>query len=340
MSTPNLAIVHIVASQNNKEVTANTAFDDLDVALTDLLVKALPADADYTFSSAEALTHMVIQVTGTISALRHMIVPTNKKLYAVMNNTTGGFALVFKTASGTGVNVPVDATKYTWIYCDGTNVVPLAVPTSGTSISLGGTNVQTGNYSIVSGDTGKAVILNSASAATFTLLNPPPSSTFVVFIYNMGTGVLTVSRNSLTINGRSHDLTLDQGDAAFVFTDGTNYYTVAARIMSLGVFMPGTGSNNQVLLYLALDRACVFPASAPNAQAVASVAATGSTTYTFKKNGTSFATVNFAASATSGTWTQAADAIFAPGDILEIDGPATADTTLANMGLTLQGYRF
>jgi hypothetical protein len=73
--------------------------------------------------------------------------------------------------------------------------------------------------------------------------------------------------------------------------------------------------------------------------AVASVAATASTTYTLKKNGVAFATAVFAIAGTVGTWTQASDATFVPGDLLEIDGPATADATLANVGITLVGYR-
>ena len=35
MSTPNLAIAHIQASQDQKEVTANAAFDALDLAMTE-----------------------------------------------------------------------------------------------------------------------------------------------------------------------------------------------------------------------------------------------------------------------------------------------------------------
>jgi hypothetical protein len=112
------------------------------------------------------------------------------------------------------------------------------------------------------------------------------------------------------------------------------------RPLGVSVFSPGAGSNAQVLFYGKLDRACIFPASAPNSYAVANTAATGSTTFTLKKNGSSFATVVFSAAGTTGAWTQASDAVFAPGDTLEIDGPATADGTLANVGITLQGYRF
>jgi len=105
------------------------------------------------------------------------------------------------------------------------------------------------------------------------------------------------------------------------------------------VTAPGLGTNTQVLARFKLARAVTFPAGAALSLAVASAAATGSTTFTLKKNGTAFATVNYAASAAVGTWTQAADAVFAAGDLLEIDGPAVADATLADVGITLAGTR-
>jgi hypothetical protein len=207
-------------------------------------------------------------------------------------------------------------------------------------IPFGTTQQKSAAYPFVAADSGVNYQLTGSTARTFTLPNPPPSTSWTVFAKCLGTGVLTVSRNSLTIDGKSTDLTLNQGDAVLITTDGSNYFTTLPRPFDVFVYMPGIGSNSQVLVYAKLGRSCVFPANAPNALAVANTAATGSTTYTFKKGGVSFATVVFSASGTVGAWTQASDAVFGPTDILEIDGPATADATLANMGLTLQGYRF
>jgi hypothetical protein len=221
------------------------------------------------------------------------------------------------------------------IYTDGTNYFTQR------GVGLGGNvNVQTASYNFAATDQGKAVIANKTSALTFTLLATPPSTSWYAVVKNMNVGVLTVARNGTTIDGKSSNLTLSQGDAVAIYTDGTNYYTAQPRPQSVGIFVPGTGSNNQVCLYLTMDRATIFPAGAPNSYANAVAAATGSTTYTYKKNGSSFATVLFSASGTTGAFTQASDAVFAPGDILELDGPATADATLANIGFTLQGYRF
>lgn len=109
--------------------------------------------------------------------------------------------------------------------------------------------------------------------------------------------------------------------------------------IAIATFAPGVGTNAQILLRIPVTRAYAFPASATLSKASASAAATGSTTFTLTKNGTSFATVNYAASATTGTWTQASTATFAAGDVLEIDGPATADASLADVGITLDGTR-
>lgn len=129
------------------------------------------------------------------------------------------------------------------------------------------------------------------------------------------------------------------GGKAVEVNAGATALVFNAKPFDVSVFAPGLGSNSQILFRGKLARAVTFPAGASLSLASASAAATGSTTYTLKKNGTSFATVNFAASASVGTWTQASDAVFAAGDLLEIDGPATADATLANVGITLAGVR-
>ena len=112
-----------------------------------------------------------------------------------------------------------------------------------------------------------------------------------------------------------------------------------AAPFSIGVFLPGVGSDAQVALLLTLAVAVKFLATAALSSAVAKVAATWDTTYTFSKNGTPFATVLFGASDTAGVWTQAADATFAVGDVLEIDGPATADASLADIAFTFVGAK-
>lgn len=204
----------------------------------------------------------------------------------------------------------------------------------------GGVSVKTADYNIAATDAGFLIQMNSASAHTITLLGTAPAANWWVVIKNINTGVLTIARNGLTIDGKSTNLTLAEGDSVVIFSDGTNYETGLVRIFDVAVFAPGVGSNNQILARFNMVRTVIFPASAPNSQATASATATGNTTYTLKKNGSSFATILYSAGGSTGAFTQASDASFAAGDLFEIDGPATADATLANVGITLQGYRF
>lgn len=122
MPTTNLNIPDISSSQSQKEVTANQAHDKLDLALTDLEAIAF-SDADFTLTSPQALENMIFNCTGTLTALRNLIVPTNKKLYIVINATGGGFGITVKTSAGTGITVANGATRI--LYCDGTNVIAI-----------------------------------------------------------------------------------------------------------------------------------------------------------------------------------------------------------------------
>lgn len=230
---------------------------------------------------------------------------------------------------------PAGGVNGTW-QKDGSGNVSIYFPGGGSA----GEAIKTANYSAVAGDAGKLIQFNAASAVTYTLLATPASALWSVVVYNRNIGPVAIARNGTTIDGKSANLTLLQGDAVVLYTDGTNYFTASPRPQTVGIFAGGVGSNAQVLLYLKLDRPCIFPASAPNSFAEASIAATGSTTFTFKKNGASFATVVFSGAGTTGAFTQASDATFVAGDIIELDGPGTADATLANIGFTLQGYRF
>jgi hypothetical protein len=113
----------------------------------------------------------------------------------------------------------------------------------------------------------------------------------------------------------------------------------SAQVFPLIVFVPSIGTNAQILMRNSLSIGVTFPAGAPLSYATASAPATLSTTYTFSKNGTQFASVTFAPASAVGVYTQAANTTFVAGDLIEIDGPATADATLANVGLTFMGVR-
>lgn len=124
MATKNLNIADITEAQDDKEVTANDAHDGLDRALTDLVT--LAGDNNHTLTTppsevAPTAMGMKYRKTGTLTAQRDVIVPTNAKLY-VFENASTGFSVRWKT-SAQSTNIPVILPgAFALLYCDGTNV--------------------------------------------------------------------------------------------------------------------------------------------------------------------------------------------------------------------------
>jgi len=105
-------------------------------------------DANYTLTNFNGVTNearnAVLVVTGTNNAVRDLIPPVVEKLYIIVNNTTGGFAIRVIGGSGTGVNIPNGTTQF--VYCDGTNFIAASAAfTNGSvlSVSGGGTGLST-----------------------------------------------------------------------------------------------------------------------------------------------------------------------------------------------------
>lgn len=85
--------------------------------------KAL-ANADATLTASE-YDGEILEFTGALTAARAITLPNHDgRQVAVANKTTGGFALTFKVAAGTGVAVA--AGKRALLYCDGTDYVRLS----------------------------------------------------------------------------------------------------------------------------------------------------------------------------------------------------------------------
>lgn len=110
---------------------------------------------------------------------------------------------------------------------------------------------------------------------------------------------------------------------------------VPAIRYDIATFYPGVPGSSQLVMRWQAPRAVTVPSGATNSQASAGTAATGSTTFTIKKNGTSVGTIAWSASGTAGTFTVSSTVSLAAGDVLTITGPATADATLADIAITL-----
>ena len=143
MSSPNLAITHVVAAQAQKEVTVNAAIDALDGAVAAYKAIAM-SDADYTLSTTDAYGNISFKFTGTLTADRHIILPASSKIYVIKNGTAGSHNLIIKIASGGTVTIA--AGTIALVYTNGTDVVAVGGSGGGTGGSvqlagdLGGTN--------------------------------------------------------------------------------------------------------------------------------------------------------------------------------------------------------
>jgi hypothetical protein len=128
--------------------TTNTNLGTLvEQAITGVTSIAM-SDANYTLSNFNGVLNearnAVLVVTGANSAVRDVIPPVVKKLYTVVNDTSGGFAIRVIGASGTGVNIASGATQT--IYCDGINFIaasPAFVNGAVLEVSGGGTGQST-----------------------------------------------------------------------------------------------------------------------------------------------------------------------------------------------------
>jgi hypothetical protein len=175
--TPSLKLVLQATGENSGNWGALTNSDF--TSLVDIAVAGYESismtDTDRTLtngdgSAANEARYAFINMTGTLTGAKNVIVPTASKLYFFKNATTGGFALTVKTTAGTGISVPNG--KSIVLMCDGTNVIDAVTSFSSLTLATalpvtsGGTGVTT------STGTGNTVLSTSPTLVTPALGTP------------------------------------------------------------------------------------------------------------------------------------------------------------------------
>lgn len=151
--------------------------------------------------------------------------------------------------------------------------------------------------------------------------------------------------NTISLIRGSTTLTLSPGRTYLVATDGTANGLTARDIggttepYDLSIFIPSFMSDGQLLYRKKAQRAFTLPINLTGTLVSAAVAATGSTTVTLKKNGSSIGTAIWSAAGVVAALTFASAVSFAVGDIFTIEGPATADATLSDVSFDFLGSR-
>ena len=139
--------------------TTNTNWTLIEQAVAGVINIAM-SNADYTLSSlngvADEARNMVLNVTGTNSAIYKVVAPLVSKFYVISNNTTGGYAITIGASTGSVITIPNGTTAQ--VYCDGSTGFFSAQTGSAGNFSVNG------NLTVI----GTTTMTGSLSASTAT----------------------------------------------------------------------------------------------------------------------------------------------------------------------------
>lgn len=260
-NTPNLGIAHIATNQSQKEATANTAFDNFDLAMTDHVSIDVGGSADVTPTAALITLGFSFILTGAITAAIALIVPAKKKFFRFNHNAVhpsiGDYPITVKVAGQTGVKLQPGEKKL--LYCDGVDVVDCNTA-SFSFETLSRDARTTTSEAVADNDRTKVVTFNNASSVSATIGQAGTGGNFAdgwwCYLFNIGAGTVTLTPSTSTINGAS-TATLTQYAGGLCFTDGTNYFfmtgsgggggaTTLAGLTDVAISSP---TNGQLLTY-------------------------------------------------------------------------------------------
>lgn len=236
---------------DNSTKIATTAF--VQGTVNGSLIKSVAGGSNVTLSAVEAGNGM-LTFTGALTANISVIVPATSKRWVVSNQTTGAFTLTMKTSSGTGIVVTQG--KNTHLWCDGTNVLDektdfpspalTGTPTTPTPASgdnsttiantgfvfnatdgLASINVAGGSDVTLTQAQYGCAILNLTGALTANINLKFPQQTGQWVVANNSSGAFAITGKT-TATGTPATVTLPQGSAVLVYSDGTNMYLASS----------------------------------------------------------------------------------------------------------------
>jgi len=181
--------------------------------------------------------------------------------------------------------------------------------------------------------------LKFTGALTAVRIITVPARAKLLFVENATTGGF-----SLTVKTPSGTASIvGSGERKLLYCNGADFSVVAeagvAAPYDIGGSFVGKPSAGSIILRFPMPRAVRFVPGLSPSKGVAATAPTGAVSFLLRKNGAQFATMDFAAAATTATFTCASNTDFAVGDVLTLVAPSTPDDTLADIGFALAGLR-
>jgi hypothetical protein len=221
-----------VAVAGTQTITVDT---DIDLAVT-------TGTDSTTGLTANSSQYAVLLCTGARTALRFINTPKQSKIYVVINDTTGGFAVTVRggpTSPTTGVTVPAGGRAI--IAWDGGLATPDFVSVGGGSAAGSNTQIQFNNagaFGAAAGLTWDGTTLTAndiidssltASKPVFTNASKNLVSTGTLGVDQGGTGLNTLTANNVVLgNGTSTPLFVAPSTAGNVLTsNGTTWQSTA-----------------------------------------------------------------------------------------------------------------
>ena len=169
--SPNLAIELIATGEQagTWSVTTNTNLGTLiEQSISGYVTQAITdgSGANTTITIPDGATgvarNMTIEMTGALTfSTTSLIVPANKKLYFIFNNTSGGFAVTVKVSGQTGILVPNG--KKVVLTSNGTDIVEAANQVVG-AFGVGGTLSVSGTSTMAAINASGDVTVHSATS--------------------------------------------------------------------------------------------------------------------------------------------------------------------------------
>jgi fibronectin-binding autotransporter adhesin len=187
--------------------------------------------------------NMFIEMTGALTfATTSLIVPANKKMYFIFNNTTGGFAVTVKVSGLTGVLVPNG--KKVILTCNGTDIVEahtaiVGNATMGGTLGVTGATTLSSTLGVTGASTFAAATFSSASgtlAANSYTGASRSSTTGFTRVHNIEGADCSLQLRETTTNS-SWEIGNDNTGLLRFLSGGTNRMTVTA---AGAVAIPGT----------------------------------------------------------------------------------------------------
>lgn len=192
-------------------------------------------------------------------------------------------------------------------------------------------------------------VSNEGSAAITVITDATvPGTTVVVepgiraLLVSDGTNIYAITSGMGTSGGFGAFVGMDDASAGQVLKYDGAAWGPADLVAEHDVFLFGLNPANRTVYRKVITQDQRLFADFSGSAGSAGALATAATVYTVKKNGVTIGTVTFGAGSATPTFSTDVGAgsvsvLFAPGNVLSIEAPASADATLFDIAFTLKG---